>query len=85
MAKAELMTNLVAHDMASPHKKILLWVINRDTIPFWVIPAERESTHTRGIACPTKAERPAVLRVQVLHCNSEHSVGVCRLVCGHNV
>ena len=79
------MADLVAHDMAASHQKILLSVLHLYTIPGWVVPAEGESAHTLRKAGPSKAERPAVLRVQVLHRDGEHRVGVCRPVCGHNV
>ena len=85
MAKAELMANLMAHDMAASHQKILFSVLHLDTIPIWVIPAEGESAHTFRIAGPSKAESPTVLRVQVLHRNGKHSVGVCGPVSGHYV
>ena len=71
--------------MAASHQEIQLSVLVFYTIPGWVIPAKGESTNTFRIACPSKTERPAVLRVQVLHRNCEHSVGVSRPVFGHNV
>ena len=79
------MADLVAHDMAASHQKVLLTVFHLNTIPGWVVPAEGENTHTFRVAGPSKAESPVVTRIQVLHCNTEHSVGVCWLVCGHNV
>ena len=85
MAKAKLMADLMAKNMAASHQEIQLSVLVLYTIPGWVVPAEGESTHTCRIACPSKTEPPFVERVQVLHRNCEHSVGVSRPVFGHNV
>ena len=79
------MADLVAHDMTTFHQKIFLRIIDLNTIPGWVVPTEGESANTFSVACPSKAERPAILWVQVLHRYGEHSIRVCRPISRHDV
>eukprot|EP00354_Favella_ehrenbergii_P004386 CAMPEP_0170471746 /NCGR_PEP_ID=MMETSP0123-20130129/13915_2 /TAXON_ID=182087 /ORGANISM="Favella ehrenbergii, Strain Fehren 1" /LENGTH=100 /DNA_ID=CAMNT_0010739601 /DNA_START=527 /DNA_END=829 /DNA_ORIENTATION=- len=67
VSQAELMADLVSHDMTPSHQEVLLaiWIFN--AIEFGVVAAEREGADTLREAGPTEAERPAWLRVQVFH------------------
>ena len=59
MFETEHVTELMGHDMATPHQKVLLriWVI--DSIEGWVIPTEGERANTNIVGRPTEAEVPA--------------------------
>jgi len=85
VAQAELVPDLVAHDVAPTHQQVLFAVGVVDTVPSGIIPTKGESCNTLSVACPPEAEVPAGTRVQVLHCDELHGVGVARSILGQLV
>ena len=80
--QTELMSNLVAHDVASSHEQVLFPVRVFDTIPSRIIPSEREGCDSFGITGPTKAEVPTRSWIKIFHRDELHGVGVSRTIFG---
>lgn len=80
-AHSKLVTDLTAHDVNSCHHELFRVILK--SIPNWVVAAERDAANSRIKACPTIAELPGWLRVQILHCHQESSISICWLKSWH--
>ena len=83
VSEAELMTDLVAHDMACAHEKVLISVFILDAIPSWIIASKRNTSDSFCKTSPSEAEAPGRIRIQVLHSAKQSCISVGRPIFWH--
>ena len=58
VSQTELVTDLMAHDVAGMHQQGLLTVRVLDTVPGWIIARKRDAAHATIVGSPAEAEGP---------------------------